>query len=177
MYNHSSRHFVKLGDFKCVCPFQKYSKKECDLYNRNKSARSIFIAKNCTSSIEEHLCGWFQASREGLEEHSRFVWPALDCSTSAEKISQFIPSTGTNLARDDSQVKFVNILSIKVNRNCTEGFPRRCREKYIYISVSFARLDKVTHCNNLMFSRNTPYILKWTQHEIKFKFYYAPELK
>ena len=44
------------------------------------------------------------------------VWLALDCSTSAEKISQFVPSTGTNLAWDGGQVKFVNILSIRANR-------------------------------------------------------------
>ena len=55
-----------------------------------------------------------------------YVWPALDCSTSAEEMSQFAPIIGTNLAWDDGQVKFVNILSIRVNRNRTEGFPRGC---------------------------------------------------
>ena len=89
-----------------------------------------------------------------------YVWPALDCSTSAEEMSQFAPIIGTNLAWDDGQVKFVNILSIRANRNRTEGYPRRCREKYNETSVYFARLDKVTHCNNLMLSRNTGYILK-----------------
>ena len=69
--------------------------------------------------------------------------PASDYLTSAEKISQFVPSTGTNLAWDGGQVKFVNILSIRANRNRTEGYLGRCREKYPYISVCFARLDKL----------------------------------
>ena len=56
-----------------------------------------------------------------------YVWPVLDCSKSAEKISRFVPSTGTNLAWDGGQVKFVNILSIRANRNLTEGYPGRCR--------------------------------------------------
>ena len=77
------------------------------------------------------------------------VWLALDCSTSAEKISQFVPSTGTNLAWDGGQVKFVNILSIRANRNRTKGYPGRCREKKknTNTSMCFVRLDKVTHCN------------------------------
>lgn len=79
-----------------------------------------------------------------------YVWPALDCSKSAEKISRFVPSTGTNLAWDGGQVKFVNILIIRANRNRTEGYPGRCREKYTYTSVFFARLDKVTHCSNIL---------------------------
>lgn len=65
-----------------------------------------------------------------------YVWPALDCSTSAEKISRFVPSIGTNLAWDGGQVKFVNILSIRANRNRTEGYPGRCREKiYLHFGV------------------------------------------
>ena len=60
-----------MGNFKCVCSFQKYSKKECNLSARNKNTRSIFIAKNCTSSTNEHLHGCFQASREGVEEDGR----------------------------------------------------------------------------------------------------------
>ena len=102
----------------------------------------------------------FKPPRKEQRKMVNYVWPALDCSTSAKKISQFVPSTGTNLAWDDGQVKFVNILSIRANRNRTDGFPRRCREKFDYTSVYFARLDKVTHCNNLMLSRNTGYILK-----------------
>ena len=51
--------------------FQKYSKKECNLYTRKKSARSIFIVKNCTSSTKEHLYGCFQASQEGAEEDGK----------------------------------------------------------------------------------------------------------
>ena len=83
-----------------------------------------------------------------------YVWPVLDCSKSAEKISRFVPSPGTNLAWDGGQVKFVNILSIRANPNPnpnpnpTEGYPGRCREKYTYTSVFGARLDKVTHCSN-----------------------------
>ncbi|PFX11506.1 hypothetical protein AWC38_SpisGene24732 [Stylophora pistillata] len=40
--------------------------------------------------------------------------PALDYSTSVEKISQFVPSTGTNLAWDGGQVKFVSLDDITV---------------------------------------------------------------
>ena len=88
----------------------------------------------------------------GTEERKmvNYVWPALDCSKSVEKISRFVPSTGTNLAWDGGQVKFVNILIIRANRNRTEGYPGRCREKYTYTSVFFARLGKVTHCSNIL---------------------------
>lgn len=166
MHNHTSRHFVKMGEFKCVCSFQQYSKKECNLSARNKSARSIFIVKNCSSSTREHLFGCLKPPGKESRKTVNYVWPALDCSTSAEKISRFVPSTGTNLAWDGGQVKFVNILSIRANRNRTEEYPGRCQEKYTYTSVRFARLDKVTH-----------YILKWPHHEIKYKFYHASELK
>ena len=123
--------------------------KECNLSARNKSARSIFIVKNCSSSTKEHLYGCFKTSRKESRKTVSYVWPELDYSTSAEKISRFVPSTGTNLAWDGGQEKFVNILRIRANRNRTEGYPGRCREKYTYTSVCFARLDKVTHCNNV----------------------------
>ena len=139
-----------MGDFKCVCSFQQYSKKECNLSARNKSDRSIFIVKNCSSSRREHLYGCLKTSREGVEEDGKLSLAALDCSTSAEKISRFVPRTGTNLAWDGGQVKFVNILNIRANRNHTERYPGRCREKYTYTSVCFVRLDKVTHCNNVV---------------------------
>lgn len=71
MHNHTSRHFVKMGDFKCVCSFQQYSKKECNLSARNKSVRSIFITKNCSSSTREHLYGCLKNSREGVEEDGK----------------------------------------------------------------------------------------------------------
>ena len=61
-----------------------------------------------------------------------YVWPALDCSKSAEKISRFVPSTGTNLAWDGGQ----NILIIRANRNRTEGYQREMSRKiYLYFGV------------------------------------------
>lgn len=60
-----------MGDFKCVCSFQQYSKKECNLSARNKSAGSIFIVKNCSSSTKEHLRGCFKTSRDGVEEDGK----------------------------------------------------------------------------------------------------------
>ena len=68
IHSHTSRHFVKMGDFRCVCSFQQYSKKECSLSAPNKSAGSIFITKNCFSSTKEHLHGCFKTSRYGVEE-------------------------------------------------------------------------------------------------------------
>ena len=121
-----------MGDFKCVCFFQQYSKKECNLSARNKSARSILIVKNCSSSTKDHLYGCFKTSRERVEEDGKLCLAELNGSTSAEKISPFVPSTGMNLAWDGGQVKFVNIMRIRANSNRTEGYPWRCREKFTY---------------------------------------------
>ena len=70
-HKHTSRHFVKMGDFKCVCSFQQYSKKECNLFTQNKSARSIFIVKDFSSSTKEHLYGCFKTSWKGVEEDGK----------------------------------------------------------------------------------------------------------
>ena len=102
----------------------------------------------------------FQASHEGVEEDGKLCLARVGLFDECEEDLTIFPSIRTNLAWDDGRVKFVNILSIRANRNRTDGFPRRCREKFDYTSVYFARLDKVTHCNNLMLSRNTGYILK-----------------
>ena len=66
-----------------------------------------------------------------------YVWPALDCSKSAEKISRFVPSTGTNLAWDGGQVKFVNILSIRSSKQKPyRGISREMLRKiYLYFGV------------------------------------------
>ena len=66
-----------MGDFKCVCSFQQYSKKECNLSARNKSARSIPIVKNCSSSTKEHLYGCFKTSRERVEEDGKLCLPRV----------------------------------------------------------------------------------------------------
>ena len=71
MHNHTSRHFVKMGDWKCVCSFQQYSKKECNLSARNNKARSIVIVKNCATSTREHLYGCFKSSRKAVEEDGK----------------------------------------------------------------------------------------------------------
>ena len=60
-----------MGDFKCVCSFQQYSKNECNFSARNKSRRSIFIVKNCSSSTREHLHGCLKTFREGVEEDGK----------------------------------------------------------------------------------------------------------
>ena len=125
--------------------FSAYSKKECKLSARNKRARSIFIVKNCSSSTREHFYGCFKTSREGVEEDGKLCLAGVGLFDES-----IVPRTGTNLAWDGGQVKFVNILSIRANRNHTEGYPGRCQEKYTYTSVRFARLDKVTHCNNVV---------------------------
>ena len=70
MHSHTSRHFVKMGDFKCVCSFQQHSKEECNLSARNMSASSNLIV-NCSSSTKEHLYGCFKASLEGVEEDGK----------------------------------------------------------------------------------------------------------
>ena len=62
-----------------------------------------------------------------------YVWPVLDCSTSPGKISRFVPRTGTNLAWDGGQVKFVNILSI---RKPYRGISREMLRKiYLHFGV------------------------------------------
>lgn len=88
----------------------EYYKKECNVSARNKIARSIFIVKNCSNSTKEHLYGCYKASREGVEQDGKIIM--------------------FGLAWDGGQVKFVNILSIRANRNGREGYPGRCREKY-----------------------------------------------
>ena len=138
-----------MGDLKCVCSFQQYSKKECNHSARNKSAGSIFIVKNCSSSTKEHLRGCFKTSRDGVEEDGKLCLAHVGLFEECGDLT-ICPEHRNEFAMDGGQVKSVNILIITANRNRTEGYPGRCREKYTYTSMFSARLDKVTHCSNIL---------------------------
>ena len=65
-----------------------------------------------------------------------YVWPALDCSKSAEKISRFVPSTGTSLAWDGGQVMFVKLTDHQSKQKPYRGISREMSRKiYVYFGV------------------------------------------
>ena len=110
--------------------------KECNLSARYKSARSIYIVKNCSSSTKEHLYGCFKTSRKESRKTVSYVWPELDYSTSAEKISRFVPSTGTNLAWDGGQRKVCKYPAHQSKRKPYRGISREMSRKiYLHFGV------------------------------------------
>ena len=131
-----------MGDFKCVCSFQQYSKKECNLSARNKSARSIFIVKNCSSSTREHLYGCLKTSREGVEEDGKL------CLARVGLFDECGDFTICPAHRNEFGLGWRPSKVCKYPEH--QNKQKLYREKYTYTSVCFVRLDKVTHCNNVL---------------------------